>query len=431
MAPALARRSDLLAAVLPAAVGGTGTLTARAGSVRCGPQTAEWLDTALAYVGGDRLLERGQSLIQPFNVAAQAAEAERYSFELGADARDVGWVPHKFNCPAAKSFVTEKASAAGRPLWLRCPPAHVGVPFANYGRAWVNSPHIKRRWHQMAKPDAQPVKEIMTLADVAAYLRCHPSSIYRLLKRGEIPAFRIGSDWRFRRADIDRWIEDLHAKGLRVGDEGVASGRTIRPYMRRAHSHLYWTGPARAVPAADLGQGRGAGRGAGGAGWGAGAVSHFAGVLRKFSIARKKRRPKRTFAPTVEPNQRSAARSVVSVAPKPASAKTANMRGGPLLQGIQHLVEASEHACQKTKKALEISKERLAITHRLIEDSRLLCRARSLRQAPNSVSSLERPALRLKEPLPRNYRAASSRALLRMSRRRARKAWADHAATER
>ncbi len=59
----------------------------------------------------------------------------------------------------------------------------------------------------MAKHDAQPVKEIMTVADVARYLRCHPSSIYRLLKQRQIPAFRLGTDWRFRRSDIDRWID--------------------------------------------------------------------------------------------------------------------------------------------------------------------------------------------------------------------------------
>jgi excisionase family DNA binding protein len=45
----------------------------------------------------------------------------------------------------------------------------------------------------------------MTLEEVAEYLRVHPSTIYRLLKKQQIPAFKVGSDWRFNLASIDRW----------------------------------------------------------------------------------------------------------------------------------------------------------------------------------------------------------------------------------
>jgi excisionase family DNA binding protein len=41
---------------------------------------------------------------------------------------------------------------------------------------------------------------------LALYLHCHPNTVYRLLKERKIPAFRVGSDWRFRRSDIDEWI---------------------------------------------------------------------------------------------------------------------------------------------------------------------------------------------------------------------------------
>ena len=47
--------------------------------------------------------------------------------------------------------------------------------------------------------------EVLRLTEVAEYLRVHPSTIYRLLKRKELPAFKVGSDWRFNRASIDRW----------------------------------------------------------------------------------------------------------------------------------------------------------------------------------------------------------------------------------
>ncbi len=47
--------------------------------------------------------------------------------------------------------------------------------------------------------------KVMTLQEVAQYLRCHPSTIYRALKRGELPGFRIGSDWRFNSELIERF----------------------------------------------------------------------------------------------------------------------------------------------------------------------------------------------------------------------------------
>ena len=48
-------------------------------------------------------------------------------------------------------------------------------------------------------------KKIMTVDEVANYLRVHPSTVYRMLKKKEIPAVRVGRDWRFTVEDIDRW----------------------------------------------------------------------------------------------------------------------------------------------------------------------------------------------------------------------------------
>ena len=47
--------------------------------------------------------------------------------------------------------------------------------------------------------------DIMMVSEVTEYLRIHRTTLYRLLKRKEIPAFRIGSDWRFSRTQIDKW----------------------------------------------------------------------------------------------------------------------------------------------------------------------------------------------------------------------------------
>ena len=44
------------------------------------------------------------------------------------------------------------------------------------------------------------IAKIMTTKEVAAYLRCHPSTIYKLLRQNRLPAFKVGSDYRF---DID------------------------------------------------------------------------------------------------------------------------------------------------------------------------------------------------------------------------------------
>ena len=52
----------------------------------------------------------------------------------------------------------------------------------------------------------------MTVAELSQYLHIHRSTVYRLLKRGEIPAFRIGSDWRFNIETIDVWRSQLETK---------------------------------------------------------------------------------------------------------------------------------------------------------------------------------------------------------------------------
>ncbi len=55
-----------------------------------------------------------------------------------------------------------------------------------------------------SSPIESPAK-VMTVKEVSDYLHVHPSTIYRLIKRKQIPAFRIGSDWRFNIETIDKW----------------------------------------------------------------------------------------------------------------------------------------------------------------------------------------------------------------------------------
>ena len=47
--------------------------------------------------------------------------------------------------------------------------------------------------------------KVLTVNELADYLRVHRSTIYRLLKKGQLPGFKIGSDWRFNVEVIDDW----------------------------------------------------------------------------------------------------------------------------------------------------------------------------------------------------------------------------------
>jgi excisionase family DNA binding protein len=57
----------------------------------------------------------------------------------------------------------------------------------------------------------------MTVKELAGYLRVHTTTVYRQLKRGLLPAFRVGSDWRFNVESIDRWRldQDSTSRGAR------------------------------------------------------------------------------------------------------------------------------------------------------------------------------------------------------------------------
>lgn len=54
--------------------------------------------------------------------------------------------------------------------------------------------------------------EVMTIPELAEFLKCHPSTIYRMLRRKQVPSFRVGSDHRFLRKEIQRWSEDGGAR---------------------------------------------------------------------------------------------------------------------------------------------------------------------------------------------------------------------------
>lgn len=49
--------------------------------------------------------------------------------------------------------------------------------------------------------------DVMTIRDVAEYLKLTEKTAYRLAADGTLPGFKVGGAWRFRMRDIDAWIE--------------------------------------------------------------------------------------------------------------------------------------------------------------------------------------------------------------------------------
>jgi excisionase family DNA binding protein len=62
----------------------------------------------------------------------------------------------------------------------------------------------RKRIYRDLQPELK--RAVMTLREAAEYLKCHQTTMYRLIKRGELPAFRVGADWHLRRADFEEWI---------------------------------------------------------------------------------------------------------------------------------------------------------------------------------------------------------------------------------
>jgi len=58
---------------------------------------------------------------------------------------------------------------------------------------------------KQSTPNREENASIMTVHDVASYLRLSEAKVYRLAKEGSVPSFRLGKSWRFRRDLLDEW----------------------------------------------------------------------------------------------------------------------------------------------------------------------------------------------------------------------------------
>ena len=61
--------------------------------------------------------------------------------------------------------------------------------------------------------------EILTIKDVAAYLKVNERTVYRLAASKKIPAFKVGNAWRFRKDELDQWIRQQSNHGIGTGND--------------------------------------------------------------------------------------------------------------------------------------------------------------------------------------------------------------------
>jgi excisionase family DNA binding protein len=79
------------------------------------------------------------------------------------------------------------------------------------------------------------VPDLFTPKQLAQYLQLSPRTVYRLLERNELPGFRVGGQWRFRKSEVDHWL-DRRLQRLdttELGELGASSEGEAPPPMSR------------------------------------------------------------------------------------------------------------------------------------------------------------------------------------------------------
>ena len=80
--------------------------------------------------------------------------------------------------------------------------------------------------------------EILTLPEVAQLLKVAEKTVYTMAQRGEIPAFKVRGQWRFKRADLDQWIESQKTVQHEVRFGSAPSSSDVkRRVTRRRNDH--------------------------------------------------------------------------------------------------------------------------------------------------------------------------------------------------
>ncbi|MBI5509509.1 MAG: helix-turn-helix domain-containing protein [Deltaproteobacteria bacterium] len=73
------------------------------------------------------------------------------------------------------------------------------------------------------------VTGVLTLHELAAYLRVADKTIYGLAQRGLMPEFKVGGQWRFRRSDVEAWVEAQTTRTPRTSRARTSTRRRGEP----------------------------------------------------------------------------------------------------------------------------------------------------------------------------------------------------------
>jgi len=60
------------------------------------------------------------------------------------------------------------------------------------------------------------MEKLMTLSQLAEYLQLGKSTVYKMVQKGEIPGIKIANQWRFKKEDIDKWLNKTKIKQAKL-----------------------------------------------------------------------------------------------------------------------------------------------------------------------------------------------------------------------
>jgi excisionase family DNA binding protein len=52
----------------------------------------------------------------------------------------------------------------------------------------------------------RPLEEVLTIKEASKYLKVAPRTLYRHIREHNIPAFKLGREWRFIKSELDKWL---------------------------------------------------------------------------------------------------------------------------------------------------------------------------------------------------------------------------------
>ena len=83
-------------------------------------------------------------------------------------------------------------------------------------------------------------ERLMTVQELASYLRCSVTTVRRIVARGEIPHYRLGKMVRFRRREVDAWLTAYH-EGEEFPDPKQALLQSDQLSLFDAEDAVHWT----------------------------------------------------------------------------------------------------------------------------------------------------------------------------------------------